>query len=125
VLLRQRINLENAMAEPDLGAAIARLAATVASRKGGGAAPETSYTASLLAGGAAKCAKKFGEEAVELAMAAVAESDERVAAEAGDVIYHLLVLLAARGIAPSAVAAALIAREGKSGHAEKAMRKKD
>jgi phosphoribosyl-ATP pyrophosphohydrolase len=111
------------MAETDLGAVITRLAATIATRKG--ALPEVSYTASLLAGGAAKCAKKFGEEAVELAMAAAGESDERVAAEAGDVLYHLLVLLAARNVSTGVVAAALVARENQSGIAEKAARKTD
>jgi len=107
----------------DLGAVIARLVATIQTRKG--APPSGSYTASLLAEGPAKAAKKFGEEAVELALAAASESDERVAAEAADVIYHLLVLLAARGVEVSAVAAALAAREGRSGHAEKAARKND
>jgi len=109
------------MAEPNLGAVIERLAATIAARKG--ASPDASYTAKLLADGAGKCAKKFGEEAVELALAAVSETPERVASEAGDVIYHLLVLLAAREVDVSAVAAALQAREGQSGHAEKAARK--
>jgi phosphoribosyl-ATP pyrophosphohydrolase len=108
------------MAE-DLGAVIARLAATIATRKS--ARPADSYTASLLADGAVGCAKKFGEEAVELALAAASESGERVASEAADVIYHLLVLLAARDVGLGAVAAALAAREGKSGHAEKATRK--
>ena len=104
-----------------LGEIIERLAKTIETRKG--AAAEASYTASLLAAGPAKCAKKFGEEAVELVIAASGESAERVASEAGDVIYHLLVLLAARGVDVSAVAAALAAREGQSGHAEKAARK--
>ena len=108
------------MAEQDLGAVITRLANTIAARKG--AAPAESYTASLLAGGPAKCAKKLGEEAVELVLAATGESDERVAAEAADVIYHLLVLLTSRGVEASAVAAALATREGTSGHAEKARR---
>ena len=104
----------------ELGETIERLAKTIAVRKS--AAPDTSYTASLLAGGVTKCAKKFGEEATELVLAAAGESPERVASEAGDVIYHLLVLLAARDVDVSAVAAALAAREGKSGHAEKASR---
>ena len=109
------------MANSTLGETIERLAKTIAARKA--AAPDASYTASLLAGGPAKCAKKFGEEAVELIWAAANESPDRVASEAGDVIYHLLVLLAVRGIDVSAVAAALTAREGQSGHAEKAARK--
>lgn len=103
-----------------LGAAIARLAETIEKRRG--AAPDASYTASLLAAGPAKCAKKLGEEAIELALAAVEETPERVASEAADVLYHLLVLTASRGVSPAAVAAALTARQGKSGHAEKASR---
>jgi phosphoribosyl-ATP pyrophosphohydrolase len=106
----------------ELGAVITRLAATIAARKG--ASPEASYTASLLAGGPAKCAKKLGEEALELALAATSETDERVAAEAADLIYHLLVLLASRDVGLDAVAAALKSREGASGHAEKASRLK-
>lgn len=104
-----------------LGETIERLAKTIAARKA--ASLESSYTASLLAGGAQKCAKKFAEEATELALAAVSEPDERVASEAGDVLYHLLVLLAVRGVDAAAVAAALQSREGQSGHAEKASRK--
>ena len=107
--------------KPGIGEVIERLAKTIAARKG--ASPDTSYTASLLAGGAAKCAKKFSEEATELVLAGATESPDRVASEAGDVIYHLLVLLAARDVDVSVVAAALAAREGQSGHAEKAARK--
>jgi phosphoribosyl-ATP pyrophosphohydrolase len=110
------------MAE-DLGAVIMRLAGTIAARKG--ASPDKSYTASLLAGGPAKCAQKLGEEALELALAATNETDERVAAEAADVLYHLLVVLASRDIEVSGVAEALKSREGTSGHAEKASRKRD
>ena len=112
------------MTEPavaELGDVIERLAKTISLRKS--ASPAASYTASLLADGPLKCARKFSEEAVELALAAVSESPERVASEAGDVIYHLLVLLAARDVDVSAVAAALAAREGQSGHAEKTSRK--
>jgi phosphoribosyl-ATP pyrophosphohydrolase len=108
------------MAKPMLGETLDRLAATIAERKS--AAPDQSYTASLLGGGVQRCAKKLGEEAVELAIAAAAESDDRVASEAADVIYHLLVLLAARGIDPGAVAVALTSRESQSGLAEKSSR---
>ena len=104
----------------EFGAVLARLAQTIAARKT--ASTENSYTASLLAGGPAKCAKKFGEEAIELALAGVHESEARVAAEAADVLYHLLVLLAARGVSTDAVAGALLAREASSGHVEKAAR---
>ena len=61
-------------------------------------APEGSYTARLAAQGPLKIAQKVGEEGVELALAAVAESGERVTAEAADLVFHLLVLLALRGI---------------------------
>ena len=107
--------------KPAIGEVIERLAKTIAARNS--AAPDASYTASLLAGGPAKCAKKFSEEATELVLAAASESPDRVASEAGDVIYHLLVLLAARDVDVSAVAAVLAARETQSGHAEKASRK--
>ncbi len=60
--------------------------------------PDDSYTARLAARGVAKVAQKVGEEGVELALAAVAESGERVTAEAADLVFHLLVLLALRGI---------------------------
>jgi phosphoribosyl-AMP cyclohydrolase / phosphoribosyl-ATP pyrophosphohydrolase len=60
--------------------------------------PEGSYTTELLDAGIGACARKLGEEAVELAVAALDESDERVVDEAADLIYHLYVLLAARGL---------------------------
>jgi phosphoribosyl-ATP pyrophosphohydrolase len=77
----------------------------------------------LLDKGTAKCAKKFGEEAIEAAIAAVAESDERLIAESADVLYHLLVLLMSRGLSVAAVEKELQRREGQSGLAEKAARK--
>jgi phosphoribosyl-ATP pyrophosphohydrolase len=101
---------------------IDKLFATIASRKGGD--PKTSYTASLLKEGAAKCAKKFGEEAVEVVLAAVAKDKKSLAGESADVLYHLLVVWAACGVTPTDVYAALAAREGRSGLAEKASRKK-
>jgi phosphoribosyl-ATP pyrophosphohydrolase/phosphoribosyl-AMP cyclohydrolase len=70
------------------------------------ASPE-SYTARLAAQGSLKVAQKLGEEGVELALAGVAENDVRVTEEAADVMYHLLVLLAVRGIAFDEVVAAL------------------
>lgn len=72
--------------------------------------PEGSYTARLLAEGVATVARKLGEEAVELVTAALAESDARVASEAADLVYHLYVLLAARGIDLAAVDDELAAR---------------
>jgi len=101
--------------------AVDKLFATIASRKGG--YPETSYTAKLLKSGVERCAKKFGEEAVETALAAVSGDRKALAAESADALYHLLVLWAAAGIEPGDVYAALKAREGQSGLDEKASRK--
>jgi phosphoribosyl-ATP pyrophosphohydrolase len=100
--------------------ALDRLFATIASRKGGD--PTQSYTAKLLKDGVGRCAKKFGEEAVEAALAAVSGDRAALAAESADVLYHLLVLWAAAGIEPAEVYAALKGREGQSGLAEKAAR---
>ncbi|MCA0434651.1 MAG: phosphoribosyl-ATP diphosphatase [Proteobacteria bacterium] len=88
-----------------------------------GASPEASYTAQLLAKGVEKCAKKFGEEAVELALAAVQGKRDEATKEAADVLYHLLVLLQAAGVAPDDVMAELRRRAGTSGLAEKAARR--
>lgn len=97
-----------------------KLNATIASRKG--AAPESSYTAKLLSKGTEKCAKKFGEEAFELAMAAVLNNKINTTNEAADVLYHLLVLLHSADIPLADVMAALEQREGRSGLVEKASR---
>jgi phosphoribosyl-ATP pyrophosphohydrolase len=102
---------------------IDRLFATIAARKAEGDA-QASYTARLLSEGVQKCAKKFGEEAVEAALAAVSGDKAQLAAESGDVLYHLLVLWAAAGITPDDVYAALKSREAQSGLAEKASRAK-
>jgi len=87
------------------------------------ASAETSYTRTLVDKGVTQCAKKLGEEAVEIAIAAIAENRERVVAEAADLVYHLLVLLHVRGIALSEVEAALAERTRQSGLDEKAARK--
>ena len=87
------------------------------------ASPEESYTRKLLDRGVAECAKKLGEEAIETALAAVGEDRDRLIAEASDLIYHLLVLLAARGITLAEVEALLAARTNQSGLEEKAARK--
>jgi phosphoribosyl-ATP pyrophosphohydrolase len=100
--------------------ALERLAATIAARKG--ADPETSWTAKLLAKGPEKCAEKFGEEAVEAIVEAVKGDRTRLTAEAADVLYHLLVMLAARDVTLDEVLAELDRREGTSGIAEKASR---
>jgi phosphoribosyl-ATP pyrophosphohydrolase len=99
-----------------------RLFATIAARKDADAS--SSYTAKLLQAGVEHCAKKFGEEAVETALASVLGNRQATIAESADVLYHLLVLWAASGIAPDEVYAALAAREGVSGLEEKATRRK-
>ena len=100
--------------------AFARLDATIAARKG--ADPETSWTAKLLAKGPEKCAEKFGEEAIEAIIEAVKGDRARLTAEAADVLYHLLVMLASRDVTLAEVEAELARREGTSGIAEKAGR---
>ncbi len=87
------------------------------------AGADASYTRALLDKGVTHCAKKLGEEAVELAVAAVGEDRDRVVAEAADVLYHLLVVLHARGIALAEVESALAERTRQSGLDEKAARK--
>ena len=81
-----------------------------------------SYTRALLDKGVARCAKKFGEEATEAVIAAVAEDDAALTAEAADVLFHLLVVLQARKIPLNAVMVELERRTAQSGHAEKASR---
>lgn len=100
--------------------ALQRLDDTIATRRGAGA--ETSYTASLLADGVDRIAKKLGEEAVETIIAAVQGDADALASESADLLYHWLVLLSAAGVPPDAVAAKLEAREGRSGIEEKASR---
>jgi len=100
--------------------ALERLAATIAARRG--ASPDSSWTARLLAAGPEKCAEKFGEEAVEAIIEAVKGDKDALTAEAADVLYHLLVMLAARDVALDDVLAVLEGREGTSGLEEKAAR---
>ena len=83
-----------------------------------------SYTRALLDKGIAHAAKKMGEEAFETAIAAVQEDKTRLIAEASDLIYHLLVVLKARGVTLAEVEAELDKRTAQSGHAEKAARTK-
>jgi phosphoribosyl-ATP pyrophosphohydrolase len=73
-------------------------------------ATSNSYTAKLAASGPLKVAQKFGEEAVELVVAASAESDARLTSESADLIYHLLVLLRLRGLALDDIVAELESR---------------
>jgi phosphoribosyl-ATP pyrophosphohydrolase len=81
-----------------------------------------SYTRSLIDKGVAHCAKKMGEEAFEAALAAVQEDKGRFTAESADLIYHLMVLMNARGVSLADVVAELERRTAQSGHAEKASR---
>lgn len=85
---------------------------------------DTSYTRTLMDKGVTKTAEKFGEEAVETIIAAVAQDDAAVTGEAADVLFHLLVLLKLRGISVADVMEELQRRTGQSGHAEKAARPK-
>lgn len=87
------------------------------------ASADVSYTRKLLDRGVNHCAKKLGEEAVEAAIAAVAEDRDRMIAEAADVLYHLLIVLHARGISLADVESELTARTQQSGLDEKAARK--
>ena len=86
--------------------------------------PERSYVASLLAGGVEGAAKKVGEEAVETVLAAAAADRRALTHESADLLFHLLVLWAACGVAPAEVMAELARREGVSGHEEKRRRER-
>jgi phosphoribosyl-ATP pyrophosphohydrolase len=86
------------------------------------ASADLSYTRQLLDRGVAHCAQKLGEESIETIIAAVGESRERMVGEAADLLYHLLVLLKARGIALADVERALERRSMQSGLAEKSSR---
>jgi phosphoribosyl-ATP pyrophosphohydrolase len=99
------------------------LAATIDARAASGG--EASYTRKLLDKGVEHCAKKLGEEAVEAVLAAAVEDRDRVIAESADLIYHLLVVLRARGISLAEVEAELATRVKTSGLEEKASRKPD
>ena len=98
------------------------LAKTIASRKG--TDPSSSWTAKLLSQGPEKCAEKFGEEAIEAVIEAVKGDRTALTAEAADVLYHLLVMLAARDVPLEDVLSELARRDGTSGIAEKAARPK-
>ena len=87
------------------------------------ASAEISYTRGLIDKGVAHCAKKLGEEAVEVAIAAIVEDRSRVVAETADLLYHLLVVLHARGIPLAEVEVELAGRTQQTGLDEKAARK--
>ena len=84
--------------------------------------PDSSWTAKLLAKGPEKCAEKFGEEAVEAIIEVIKDDKTKLASEAADVLFHLLVMLKSRDVALSDVMAELSRRQGQSGIAEKASR---
>ena len=107
------------MSEPD-GTTLDKLYAVIASRRG--ADPAHSYSAKLLAGGVPAIAKKLGEETVETIIESVKGDRARLAAESADLLYHLLVLWVAAGVAPAEIWRVLEARSGTSGLAEKAAR---
>ena len=114
------------MSDKPLGSAaglnelIAYLAETVDGRVGGD--PKDSYTAKLLSKGSLHCGKKIAEEGAELALALAAEGRSETAAEAADLLYHMLVGLRSKGVSLDNVAAALRKRQGLSGLDEKASR---
>ena len=102
---------------------LATLFAVLQERKN--ADPETSYTARLFAKGPKKIAQKLGEEAMETVIAGVAESKGALILESADLLYHLLVLWAAKGVEPAEVWQELGRRFGTSGVAVKEARKKE
>ena len=99
-----------------------RLYVAINSRKG--ADPDTSYTARLFSRGRAQIAKKLGEEAVEALIEGIKGDRPKLVAESADMLYHLLTLWAATNVKPKAVWTELARREGLSGIAEKASRKR-
>ncbi len=113
---RRGLQRENQMTD-----ILERLARTISEKRA--ADPKSSWTAQLLAAGPERAAKKFGEEAVEAVIEAVRGDRDKLAAEAADVLYHLLVMLATREIELDEVLKVLEGREGISGVDEKAARR--
>ena len=99
---------------------LSRLAATIAARRD--ADPETSWVAQLHQRGLPVIARKLGEEAIETVIAALTGTREELVGEAADTLFHLLVLLDAKGVSLAEVLAELERREGESGITEKAAR---
>lgn len=99
---------------------LTRLEAAIAARRN--ASPQESYVAHLHAKGIKKIAQKLGEEATEAVIAALAGDEAELVGEAADVLFHLLVLLSAKGVRLDQVMAELDRREGTSGLVEKASR---
>lgn len=102
-------------------ATLARLEAVIAERRGGD--PQTSYVAKMQGRGLNAIAQKLGEEAVETIIAALAEDRAALVGEAADLLFHLMLLLGAKGVPLAEVLAELDRRDGVSGIAEKASRK--
>lgn len=102
---------------------LSRLEAIIAARLT--ADPETSYVAKLNAKGLGKIAQKLGEEATETIIAALTQDRKELVGEAADLLFHLLVLLGAKGVPLAEILSELDRREGVSGIAEKAARPRD
>ena len=117
---RKTVTVPPPFAAPD-ARVLDRLWSTVVSRKD--ANPNLSHSARLLARGTEKVAQKFGEEAVECIIEAVAGKTTALIGESADVLYHLMVLWVDAGVRPEQVWGELARREGMSGIAEKASRK--
>lgn len=109
------------MAKKATAEVVDALYAVIEQRRGGD--PDKSYTARLFARGPEKISRKFGEEAIEVVIAALREGPEALAAESADLLYHLCVVWAEAGVRPEDVWAELAKREGVSGLTEKANRK--
>lgn len=101
---------------------LATVLETIKSRRD--AEPETSYTAQLFNKGIQKIAQKVGEEAIEVALAAVSGDKDEVISESADLIFHLMVLWEQQGVSPEDVLSEIARRQGVSGLEEKASRKK-
>lgn len=99
---------------------LSQLAATIRARRT--ASADNSYTRQLLDAGPQRCARKFGEEAIETVMAAIGEDRRNLTNEAADLLYHLMVLLESRDINFEDVLQVLESRQGTSGLTEKAQR---
>ena len=100
-----------------------RIYSVIENRKGNN--PASSYTAHLLSQGMPEIARKLGEEAIETITAALTAENKNIVAESADLLFHLLVLWAEKGITPEEVWAELIRREGTSGLEEKSARPKE
>jgi phosphoribosyl-ATP pyrophosphohydrolase len=118
--LKRPAALAHAIVQESGASVLDRLFATIASRRD--ADPAVSHSARLLSRGRAKVAQKFGEEAVECLIEAVAGNRSALIAESADVLYHLLVMWVDTDVAPQDVWLELERRQGVSGIAEKAAR---